>query len=69
MKGKNIKQKYSTHQGSHSYSMEKSNTLQTSKKCRVQHHQTSFTTTVKGTSLGQKKKKNREREQKRMHSS
>ena len=52
MKGKTCNQDYSTHQGSHSDSMEKLKSLQTSKSKRIQHHETSFKTNVKGTSLG-----------------
>ena len=37
--------------------MEKSKAVQTSKVKRIQHHQTSFTTNKKGTSLGRKHKK------------
>ena len=36
--------------------MEKSKALQISKAKRIQHHQTSFTTNAKGTSLGGKEK-------------
>ena len=50
-------QDYSTQQGSHSDSKEKIKPLQTNKVKRIQHHQTSFTTNAKGTSLGRKHKK------------
>ena len=46
-----------TQQGSHSESMEKLKPLQTSKSKRIQHHQTSFTTNAKGSSLGRKQEK------------
>ena len=54
MKGKTYNGDYSTQQGSHSDLTEKLKSLQTSKANRIQHHQTSFTTTAKGTSLGRK---------------
>ena len=50
-------QEYSTQQDSHSDLMEKSKAFQTSKVKRIQHHQTSFTTYAKGTSLGRKHKR------------
>ena len=55
---KGVSQKYSTHQDSHSGSTNRSKTLQMRAKAkRVQYHQTSFTTTAKGTSLGGKHKR------------
>ena len=56
-KGRTYNQDYSTQQGSHSDSMEKSKALQTKKAKRIQHHQTSSTTNAKGTSLSGKQKK------------
>ena len=49
--GKTYNQDYSTLQGSHSDSTEKLKPLQTTKAKRIQHQQTRFTTTAKGTSL------------------
>ena len=54
-KGRTYNQEYSTQQNSHSKLMEKSKAFQTSK--RIQHHETSFTANIKGTSLGWKHKK------------
>ena len=54
MKGKTYNQEYSTQQGSHSDSMEKSKALRTAKAKRIQHQQTHFTTNTEGTSLGNK---------------
>ena len=51
-KGKTCNQEYSTQQGRHSDVMEKSKALQTSKTKRIQHHQTSFTTFISVTALG-----------------
>ena len=56
MKGKNLNQEYSTQQDSPPSDMlEKSKSRQAKVK-RIQHHQTSFTTNAKGTSLGRKQK-------------
>ena len=57
MKGKNYTQDYSTQQGSHSDLKDKLQPLQTRTAKRIQHHQTSFTTNAKGTSLGRKHKR------------
>ena len=57
MKGKNLQPTLLYQQGSHSDSMEKLKPLQTTKAKRIQHHQTSFTTNAKGTSLGRKHKR------------
>ena len=54
IKGQNLQQEYQ--QGCLSDSMEKSRSLQTSKANRIQHHQTSFATNIKGTSLNRKQK-------------
>ena len=56
MKGKTSKQEYSTWQGSYSDLTEKSKPLQTIKANRIRHHQKSFTTDDKGTSLGRNEK-------------
>ena len=53
MKGKD----YSIHQVSHSDSMEKLKPLRQAKAKGIQHHQTSFTTNAKGTSLARKHKR------------
>ena len=45
-----------TQQGSHSYLMEKSKALQTSKAKKIRQHPTSSTRNPKGTSLGGKEK-------------
>ena len=58
MKGKTYNQEYSTQQGSHSDSMEKSKALRTAKAKRIQHQQTHFTTNTEGTSLGNKETTN-----------
>ena len=56
MKGKNLNQEYSTQQDSPPSDMlEKSKSRQAKVK-RIQHHQTSFITNAKGTSLGRKHK-------------
>ena len=58
MKGKkNYNQDCSTQQRFHSYSMEKLNIYRQAKVKKIQHHQTSFTTNAKGTSLGRKYKR------------
>ena len=58
---KGVSQKYSTHQDSHSGSTNRSKTLQMRAKAKgVQYHQTSFTTTAKGTSLGGKHKRRKQ---------
>ena len=59
-KGIIYKQQYSTQQDSPSDLMEKSNLSRQTKVKRIQHHQTSFTTNAKGTSL-EKKHKRRKR--------
>ena len=56
-KRKTYNQDYSTQQGSHSDSTEELKPLQKGKAKRIQHHQTSFTTNAKGTSLGRKHKR------------
>ena len=56
LKEKVYNQEYSTQQGFHSDLMEKSS-FRDKQKLTVQHHQNSFTTNAKETSLGKKKKK------------
>ena len=58
MKGKTYNQEYSTQQGCHSDSMDKSKALRTAKAKRIQHQQTNFTTNPEGTSLGRKETSN-----------
>ena len=55
-KGKNLKLIIFYPQSSHSVSKEKSKALEEKKTNRIQHHQTSFTTNAKGTSLQGKEK-------------
>ena len=56
-RGKTYNQEDSTQQDSLSDLMEKSKAFQTSKVKRIQHHQTSFITNAKGTSVGKKQKR------------
>ena len=58
MKGKTYNHEYSTQQGCHSDSMDKSKALRTAKAKRIQHQQANFTTNTEGTSLGRKKTSN-----------
>ena len=53
-KGRTYNQEYSTQQNSCSDLTEKSNLYRQAKDKRIQHHQTSFTRTTKGTSLQRK---------------
>ena len=57
MKGKTYNEEYSTQQDSPSDLMEKSKAYRQAKVRRIQHHQTSSITNVKGTSLGRKQEK------------
>ena len=57
IKGKNLNQEYSTPQDSPSDLIDKSKAFKQAKVKRIQHQQTSFTTNVKGTSLGRKHKR------------
>ena len=55
--GKTYNQDYSTQQGSHSYSKEKSKAFRQGKAKRIQHHQTSSLTNAKGSYLDRKHRK------------
>ena len=69
MKGETYNQDYSTQQGSYLDFKEKSRVYRQTKVKRIQHHQTSFTTSAKGAFIGRKhrrwkrpKKANQKRE-------
>ena len=57
MKGKTYNEEYSTQQDSPSDLMKKSKAYRQAKVRRIQHHQTSFITNAKGSSLGRKQEK------------
>ena len=56
-RGKTYNQEHSTQEDSPSDLMEKSRLSRQTKVKRIQHHQTSFTTYAKGTSIGKKHKR------------
>ena len=56
-KGRTYNQKYSTQKDSHSVWWRNKKLSRQTKVKRIQHHQTSFTTNAKGTSLGRKYKR------------